>query len=115
MCQYCQASRASISRRNVIAGTGALLAASALPFAPVRAAEPPGPGAQNAIPPAEALKRLMAGNARYAAGESECNDYSVGRAGRAGAQYPIVAVLSCSDSRVAPELLFDQGPGDVFV
>jgi carbonic anhydrase len=30
-------------------------------------------------------------------------------------QYPIVAVLSCSDSRVAPELVFDQGPGDVFV
>ena len=44
-----------------------------------------------------------------------CKDYSLGRAERAGAQYPIVAVLSCSDSRVSPELLFDQGPGDVFV
>jgi carbonic anhydrase len=57
----------------------------------------------------------MQGNARYAAGESECKDYSVGRAERVLAQYPIVSVLSCSDSRVSPELVFDQGPGDVFV
>jgi carbonic anhydrase len=99
-----------------MAGGAALLAASSLPGAFARAeqpvlAEPP----PNAIPPEEALKRLMAGNARYAAGETECKDFSVGRAERAGAQYPIVAVLSCSDSRVAPELLFEQGPGDVFV
>ena len=39
----------------------------------------------------------------------------VGRAERAGAQYPVVGVLSCSDSRVSPELLFEQGPGDTFV
>jgi carbonic anhydrase len=98
-----------------MAGGAALLAASALPFASARAAEPPAPGAANAIQPAEALKRLMEGNARYVAGESHCNDYSVGRAERAAVQYPIVAVLSCSDSRVAPELVFDQGPGEVFV
>ena len=30
-------------------------------------------------------------------------------------QYPIAQILSCSDSRVAPELLFDQGPGELFV
>jgi carbonic anhydrase len=30
-------------------------------------------------------------------------------------QYPIAAILGCSDSRVAPELAFDQGPGDLFV
>ena len=63
----------------------------------------------------EALDRLMQGNARYVAGETECKDYSIGRAERAGAQYPLVAVLSCSDSRVSPELLFEQGPGDIFV
>ena len=57
----------------------------------------------------------MQGNARYVAGESICQDYSLGRAERAGSQYPVVSVLSCSDSRVSPELLFDQGPGDVFV
>jgi carbonic anhydrase len=99
-----------------MAGGAALLAASTLPFAFARADQPvsmtPPP---NAIPPAEALDRLMQGNARYAAGENECKDYTVGRAERAGAQYPIVSVLSCSDSRVSPELIFDQGPGDVFV
>src|SRR4029077_5997837 len=31
------------------------------------------------------------------------------------AQFPIAAILSCSDSRLAPELAFDQGPGDIFV
>ena len=99
-----------------MAGGAAFLAAGALPFAFARADQPvsttPPP---NAIPPAEALDRLMQGNARYAAGENECKDYTVGRAERAGAQYPIVSVLSCSDSRVSPELIFDQGPGDVFV
>ena len=116
MCELCQPSLASISRRNLMAGGAALLAASTLPFAFARADQPvsmtPPP---NAIPPAEALDRLMQGNARYAAGENECKDYTVGRAERAGAQYPIVSVLSCSDSRVSPELIFDQVPGYVFV
>lgn len=42
-------------------------------------------------------------------------DYSAGRAERAAAQYPFAAILSCADLRVAPELAFDQGPGDLFV
>jgi len=115
MCELCQASPKTISRRGVMTGGAALLAASAIQSPPLRAAEPAGADAQNAIPPAAALDRLMQGNARYAAGESECNDYSAGRAAREHAQHPIVAILSCSDSRVAPELVFDQGPGDVFV
>jgi carbonic anhydrase len=57
----------------------------------------------------------MQGNGRYAANAPEEKDFSAGRAERVLAQYPIAAVLSCSDSRVAPELAFDQGPGDVFV
>ncbi len=69
---------------------------------------------QNAISPADALKRLMDGNARYAANQPTSKDFSAGRAARATAQYPVVAVLGCADSRVAPELVFDQTPGDVF-
>jgi len=115
MCELCPPSPASISRRHLIGGAATLLAASALPFGRARAAEPPPADAPNAIPPAEALDRLMQGNARYVAGETECKDYSIGRAERAGSQYPIVAVLSCSDSRGSPELLFEQGPGDIFV
>ncbi len=57
----------------------------------------------------------MKGNERYAANTSQRRDFSAGRAARATAQYPVAAILSCSDSRVAPELAFDQGPGDLFV
>jgi carbonic anhydrase len=116
MCEHCPTSPKALSRRGVMTGAAALFAASALPFAFARADQPLSAGpAPNTIPPAEALDRLMQGNARYVAGESICRDYSVGRAERVAVQYPIVAVLSCSDSRVAPELTFDQGPGEVFV
>jgi carbonic anhydrase len=82
------------------------------------AADPPAPGAApppNAIAPAEALKRLMEGNARYAANTPNERDFSSGRAARVQGQYPIASILSCSDSRVSPELAFDQGPGELFV
>lgn len=79
------------------------------------AADPPAANAPNSIPPAQALERLMQGNARYAANTASNKDYSAGRAARVAAQYPIAAIVGCADSRVAPELAFDQGPGDLFV
>jgi carbonic anhydrase len=82
------------------------------------AADPPAPGTPpppNAIAPADVLKRLMDGNARYAANTPNQRDFSSGRAARVQGQYPIATILSCADSRVAPELAFDQGPGDLFV
>jgi len=116
MCGNCRASLRVLSRRSVMAGAASLLAASALPFIPARAEQPaslePPP---NAIPPAEALDRLMQGNTRYAANAPLEKDYSAGRAARVSAQFPIAAILGCSDSRVSPELAFDQGPGDLFV
>ncbi|TCT08052.1 carbonic anhydrase [Aquabacter spiritensis] len=69
----------------------------------------------NAISPDAALKRLMDGNARYAANAPNQRDFSAGRAARATAQYPFASILSCADSRVAPELAFDEGPGELFV
>jgi carbonic anhydrase len=116
MCERCGlASHRDFSRRQIMTGAGTLLAASALRVAPARAAEPPAADAPNAIAPSAALEQLMQGNARYIAGKSICKDYSVGRAERAASQYPIAAILSCADSRDSPELLFDQGPGDIFV
>jgi carbonic anhydrase len=70
---------------------------------------------QNAITPEEALKRIMDGNARYAANNTEENDFGATRVQNALGQWPVAGIVSCADSRVAPELLFDQGPGDLFV
>lgn len=63
----------------------------------------------------EALKRLVEGNARYVAGQLSERDFSAGRAARAASQSPFASIVSCADSRVAPELAFDQGPGQLFV
>ena len=73
------------------------------------------PKPQNAISPDAALRRLMDGNARYVSNALDVKDFSVDRSARVKGQFPIAAFLSCADSRVAPELIFDQGPGDVFV
>jgi carbonic anhydrase len=63
-----------------------------------------------------ALKRLQEGNARFAAGKSkhphEASDW---RYLLEKGQHPFAVVLGCSDSRVPPELIFDQGFGDLFV
>ena len=66
--------------------------------------------------PAAALARLQAGNARFASGRVQHgHDYLRRRAATAETQKPFAAVLTCADSRLAPELLFDQGLGDLFV
>jgi carbonic anhydrase len=72
-------------------------------------------GAPNPVTPEAALGRILEGNARYAANTSRNKDLSSGRMARSRSQHPIAAILSCADSRVAPELIFDQGPGDLFI
>ena len=57
----------------------------------------------------------MEGNARYVAGQLNQRDFTAGRAARAQGQAPFAAILGCADSRVAPELAFDQGPGELFI
>jgi carbonic anhydrase len=64
----------------------------------------------------EALRRLTAGNQRFVKGEPVSPRRSPADfAGQSEAQFPKALVISCSDSRVAPEILFDVGVGDVFV
>jgi carbonic anhydrase len=57
----------------------------------------------------------MAGNKRYVTGKTAARDVIRGRADTVKAQHPYVMVLCCSDSRVSPELIFDQNIGDLFV
>lgn len=66
--------------------------------------------------PAQALARLMAGNQRF---QNDATGHPLLHAKRraelAGGQTPFAVILSCSDSRVPPELIFDQGLGGLFV
>ncbi len=70
---------------------------------------------QAATTPAQALAMLKQGNQRFVAGESFERDYEDQREATAKGQFPFASVISCLDSRAAPELLFDQGIGDLFV
>jgi carbonic anhydrase len=64
----------------------------------------------------EALAKLMAGNQRYANLKGQHPDESLARRKELrGGQHPFAVIVGCADSRVAPELLFDQGLGDIFV
>jgi len=66
--------------------------------------------------PADALARLMAGNARFVAGAPlEPPPTRERLLDLAAGQHPFATVLGCSDSRVPPEIVFDQGLGDLFV
>ena len=75
--------------------------------------KPPKP--QNVMSPDASLKRLMNGNARYVDGVARRHDFKHEREALAGGQNPYAAILSCADSRIAPEYAFDSGRGDLFV
>jgi carbonic anhydrase len=65
---------------------------------------------------AEALRRLIEGNKRFAAGMSQHPGRTPADFRRlATAQTPIAIIIACADSRVSPEILFDAGIGDLFV
>src|SRR5208282_39307 len=64
---------------------------------------------------AEVWDSLMAGNRRFVAGKPRTRDLVSLRNKLASGQSPKAIILSCSDSRVGPELVFDQTLGDIFV
>jgi carbonic anhydrase len=92
-----------LSRRGLLGALSATLVAAA------------GPAPSASITGDQSLRLMMEGNARYRANHSHARDFAVGRAARVATHRPIASVLSCSDARVGPEFVFDQGPGDLFV
>jgi carbonic anhydrase len=101
------------TRRNVLLGAGAtgLFWASAAHAKETKA--PPKP--ENVMSPDASLKRLMEGNQRYVGGIARRHDFKHEREALVGGQNPYAAILSCADSRIAPEYAFDSGRGDLFV
>jgi carbonic anhydrase len=107
MCNLCP--DVGLSRRLFVHAGAAALAAA--PLISTAHAQP----ARSAGTPDEAIALLLEGNARYVSNQLRERDYSAGRAARAKGQAPFAAILGCADSRVAPELAFDQEPGELFV
>lgn len=63
-----------------------------------------------------ALQRLKDGNLRFVSGKLQREHQDLARVKElAAGQHPFATILGCSDSRVAPEVVFDQGLGDVFI
>lgn len=109
---------------------GAAIARDAVPATPSSSAASPSAehssssapassahSAASALTPAEALMQLKMGNIRYIAGKMRFPRISADRRQETSenGQHPIVSIVSCADSRVPPEYIFDQGIGDVFV
>ncbi|MEU6895557.1 carbonic anhydrase [Streptomyces sp. NPDC046557] len=68
------------------------------------------------LTPAQAFEMLLAGNQRFVSGTPEHpNQDAARRSEIAPAQNPFAVLFGCSDSRLAAEIIFDQGLGDLFV
>jgi carbonic anhydrase len=74
-----------------------------------------GPAPTNPKSPDEALAELLAGNQRYVSGRNIHHDYGPERPALVLGQQPFAVILGCADSRVSPELAFDQTRGRLFV
>ena len=65
--------------------------------------------------PEQTLQRLLEGNQRFVENRPNLDESADRRKAVASAQHPFAIVLGCVDSRVPPELIFDQGLGELFV
>src|SRR3954463_1454031 len=121
MCENCGRSTAihvtPASRRHFLKFAGTAVASLAIPSVAYaqksKSKAPPKPA--NVLSPDGAFDRLMAGNGRYVAGASKRHDFKTERETLTMGQNPYAAILSCADSRIAPEYAFDSARGDLFV
>ena len=95
------------SRRAILALGGVVLASIAFSSATNNAVEP--------TTPDEAIAELVAGNARFVAKKNKSHTIEVSGSELAAGQAPFAAIIRCADSRVAPEITFDQQLGRLFV
>ena len=117
MCEVCGQNvihRFGPSRRSLLAGATSAMGLLLANAAGAKEKKPP-PKPQNIISPDASLERLLKGNARYVEGVSRRHDFKHEREALAKGQNPYAAILSCADSRIAPEYAFDSGRGDLFV
>jgi carbonic anhydrase len=70
--------------------------------------------ATDSVTPGEALARLKAGNERFVTNQRVIHDLMEQVKETAGGQKPFATIVGCIDSRVVPELIFDQGIGSLF-
>jgi carbonic anhydrase len=105
-----------VSRRALLRG-GAVLTGAALAGWGTEIALPRAARAQNQMTPDAALKAMMDGNKRFTQGQLDSfnEDLKELKEKTAESQSPFAAVLSCADSRVPVELVFDQSIGHLFV
>ncbi|MEO5331024.1 MAG: carbonic anhydrase [Magnetococcus sp. YQC-5] len=113
------------TRRGILAGMAVGMGSLVVPKLtwatdPVKDSKPGGAAAKHAAPaigPDQALQLLKEGNARFLAGKSERPNLTPQRIAEtfAKGQHPFVTIISCSDSRVPVEHIFDRGIGDLFV
>jgi carbonic anhydrase len=113
-------SETGMSRRAVMGGAaiGAAATASGMFGSIARAAPPPGAAltAPASLTPDQVLLQLKQGNARFLQGRPVPGDVQGRRRLEiARAQYPVAVLVSCSDSRVPPEVLFGKGLGELFI
>jgi carbonic anhydrase len=116
MCEICEnASRERMTRRSTLTMTASAVLAALIGRPALAAKDKTPPKPQNVISPDAALDRLTKGNGRYVQGTTMRHDFAHEREALSGGQNPFAAILSCADSRIAPELCFDTARGDLFV
>lgn len=106
--------RLLFGRRHFL-GVAAGMAAGLVGAGPGFAKDKPPPKPDNVLSPDAALARLAKGNERYVQGVSRRHDFKHEREPLTLGQNPFAGILSCADSRIAPEYCFDSGRGDLFV
>ena len=104
-----------VPRRHFLTLAGAAMASLAVPRDGLAETPKAPPKKDNVLSPDAALKRLMKGNERYVEGVAKRHDFKHEREALSRGQNPFAGILSCADSRIAPEYAFDTGRGDLFV